>query len=147
MQLNQNENFGASYLHRHRLQEQANFWGCEGFLLEFSQTCPKKLYKKVTSKIKKKLFTLFWAPLGAISAHIFRDLLRLSGIMWRFSKILSRFTRLFPDFHQTKTFRSALAPMPPTPVYRELQNDLVVCSVCMFCAAAFRLMALTSRVT
>jgi len=40
---------------------------------------PEKLHKKVT--YKKKLFMLFWAPLGASFAHIFRRLLRFSGIL------------------------------------------------------------------
>ena len=31
-------------------QVQANFWGCEGILPGFSQTCPKNTSKKVTSK-------------------------------------------------------------------------------------------------
>jgi len=53
---------------------------CEGFLPEFSQTCPKKNSKNVTSKQKQKLFMSFWAPffsnrtmLGAIFAQIFKE--------------------------------------------------------------------------
>jgi len=38
------------------MQEQANFWGREGFLPRFLQTCPKKPPKKMPSKKKTTAF-------------------------------------------------------------------------------------------
>jgi len=40
----------------------------------------KKLHKSYPQK-EKKLFMLFWEPLGVIFAHIFRGLIRFSGIL------------------------------------------------------------------
>ena len=65
---------------------------------------PEKLHKKVN--YKKKFFMLFWAPWGAILAHIFRRLLRFSRIFLRFSEIFPDFQGFFQDFHQVKTVRS-----------------------------------------
>jgi len=67
------------------VQEQANFWECEGFLPEFSQTCPKLPPKKKETKA-------LYGMVGAIIAHISRGLLRFSGILGRLSEILPGFS-------------------------------------------------------
>ena len=69
---------------------------------EFSQTCPKKLQKKATSKDKKKLFMTFWVPflsnqsmLSANFAHFFRECFKI-----------------FRYFHQIKTFEEGVLAPP-----------------------------------
>jgi len=41
---------------------------------------------------------LFRTTLGAVFAHIFKGLLRYSGILRRFSEIYPRFPRILPRF-------------------------------------------------
>jgi len=73
---------------------------------------PEKLHKKVN--YKKKFFMLFWAPWGAIFAHIFRRLLSFSRILLRFSEIFPRFPRIFSGFSPSQN--CSFVPPPPTPV-------------------------------
>ena len=79
------------------------FFGVRRILPEFSQTYQKKNSIKMWPP-KRKLFKLVWAPLGAIIAHIFRSLLRFSGILWGLSEILPRFPRIFPGFLPNQNF-------------------------------------------
>jgi len=46
----------------------------------FARILPNVPEKKLRP-LKQKLFMFFWAPLSAIFAHIFRGLLRFSGIL------------------------------------------------------------------
>ena len=55
---------------------------------------------------RKKLFMLFLEPLGVIFAHIFRGLLRFSGILWRFQSIVhisTDFVQILRNFVRTFT--------------------------------------------
>ena len=51
--------------------QQANFWGCEGFLPKFHQTCPKNTPKKMTSKTQN-VCTLILSAIFVKSKHIQR---------------------------------------------------------------------------
>ena len=81
--------------------------GCERFLPEFPQNCPKKFWTTFYA-----IFVWFWAPffqikarcapflsnqskLGAISARIFME---FAQIFQRFSQILPRFPLILPRF-------------------------------------------------
>jgi len=64
--------------------EQANFWGCEEFLPEFSQTCQRK-----NNDLQKKLFLFFWAPFLLIFSRISSD----------FQGFCDVFQIFCPDFH------------------------------------------------
>ena len=103
------------------------FWGCEGFLPEFPQTCPKKIWATFCANIfsqqtlfwndlQKKVAMWFcksWAPFfsnqtrfGAIFTQIFRD----------FANVCTDFHGFCPESYQSyqiKTFGGALEPPPP----------------------------------
>ena len=82
--------------------------GAKNFFPNFRKLVRNKIHKKKWHQ-KEALHVI----LGAIFAHIFKVLLRFSGILWRFSEILPRFPRVCPNFHQIKTFGGALAPLHP----------------------------------
>ena len=70
-----------------------------GVRMIFARILPNLLEKLHEKWPTKMLFMLFWTPLGAIFAHIFRHLPRFSGILWRFSEIFAQistdFSRIF----------------------------------------------------
>ena len=76
-------------------EEQANFWGCERFLPEFSQTWLKSFCATIVSHKgrpfgwpPKKGLHVILQTLGAIFARIFRE----------FSQIFKGFVKIFTDF-------------------------------------------------
>jgi len=69
-------------------KEQATFWGCEGFLPEFSQTCPKKKLR-LPKQSSSCCFEHRWPPF----------LLIFSG----FARIFREFMKVFRDFAQIST--------------------------------------------
>jgi len=89
-------------------KEQANFWGCEGCLPEFS----KRTREKTPTSETKALHVL----LGAVGCQFCSD---FQGFCEGFHRFCPDFHVFFQDFHQIKTFGGALAsPAPPhaTPV-------------------------------
>jgi len=102
------------------VQEQANFWGCEGFLPNFS-----KLARKVLGDFACKFFSLkdhedhFWDDLQKRSSCVFLQTLgaillnqtRLGAILPGFSEILPRFLRILPQiFNKSKLLGVRLHP-------------------------------------
>ena len=89
----------------------------------FSQISSKKI-QKITPQ--KNVFPWFWAPFFSKQSTSSVVFLVFPGILRRFSHILSRFPRFLPefcpDFHQVKTFGSALAPPAPPASHTTEQN-------------------------
>jgi len=97
--------------------EQANFWGCEGFLPEFSQTCPKKTPK---NDLKRKVLHVILGAIFFTSKHIGRHFCSyFQGFCEGFQRFCPDFQGFCPDFHQIKTFGGALTLPLPTPVLQQ----------------------------
>jgi len=73
-------------------QGAGKFWGCEGFLLEFSQTCPRK-NSDHRNKSSSCSFEHRWATF----------LLILSWVCSDFQVVCEGFQRFCPDFHGFST--------------------------------------------
>ena len=110
------------------MQEQTNFGECEGFLPEFSQTCPKSFCATFTYKLspttiiktsfscdlpKKRSSCIFlqmsWAPFFQVKQR-WRYFPGFSWNLSGFSAILPRFLRILPGFSTNQNFWVALAP-------------------------------------
>jgi len=79
------------------VQEQANFWGCEGFLPEFSQTCQKNF-----GRLCLQIFSLkdhqniFWDDLSkkvfmCFSANVGRHFMKSNKVGRHFAQIFRNF--------------------------------------------------------
>jgi len=121
-------------------QEQANFWGYEGFLPEFSQTCMKSFCKTFAYNfsLTNIINTSFWCDLPkeevfmcfsvSVGCHILKSnnvgrqfFPDFQGICSDFQvfcpdfqEVCPDFWGFCPDFRQMKTFEDALASPPPT---------------------------------
>jgi len=88
----------------------SKFWGCEGFLLEFPQTCPKvivQLHLQIFSHKDHEDLFLVWPPKKRSSFVFLKN-------CWR--QFCPDFQEFCPDFRQFKSFGAALAPLaPPSP--------------------------------
>ena len=107
------------------MQEQANFWGCKGFLPEFPQTCPKSFCEPFACKFSPtKIMKIFlvWPQRKGLHVLICK---RWAPFVWNQTMLGAIFARkdfadfqeFFPDFRQIKTFGNTFAltaPPPPT---------------------------------
>jgi len=111
-------------------------WGCEGFLPEFPQTCPKEFWATFSGNNFSWRLFLGWPPKNALlvilhmlgvisfkSKHVGRHFCPfLEGFCKGFHRFCPNFCGFFsnfqgfcPAFPPIKTFGGALAPPPPTP--------------------------------
>jgi len=92
------------------LHDQKTFWGCEVFLPEFLQTCPKSFcttgrpFFRMMSKKHFLCFCVFLQTLGPMFARIFRVVHRFAGILTRFSRIFPGASGILPGFSTYKKF-------------------------------------------
>ena len=91
-----------------KVKEQANFWGFEGFLPEFSQTCPKsfeRLCLQIFSlkdhedlsweDLQKKVFMCFFANVGR---HFMKSIKVRPHFCPDFQRFCADFQGFCPDF-------------------------------------------------
>jgi len=76
------------------------FLGVRRIFAQILVNVPEKIIHKKKWPPKKALHVI----LSVIFAHIFKVLLRFSGILWMFSEILPRFPQILPKFSPNQNF-------------------------------------------